>query len=102
LLADLLGDETLDLVPPTGLRRREVPFGWVEVRLLDRAASRILPCWIAWPYLAYTRRWQVLEPLRRIGVIKIEDGADWRTARPWFWTAEREASFRAMFHGLPN
>lgn len=89
-------------VPPLGMRLPEVPFGWVEVRLLDRCASRILPCWIAWPYLAWVYRWRVLEPLVRLGLVRLDDDAYWHTARPWFWTAEREASFRAMLRGLPN
>lgn len=80
------------------MRATNVPFGWVQVRLWDRCASRTLPCWIAWPYIAWLYRWSVLEPLVRIGLVKMRDGAYWNTARPWFWNAEREASFREIFN----
>lgn len=76
----------------------DVPFGWVAVRETNRNAVRIMPCWVAWPYLAWTCRWWLLEPLVRAGVLTLQDGYTWHSARPWFWNAEREASFREIFN----
>jgi len=53
------------------------PFGWVWVREFDRACARLMPWWLAWPVLAWNRRWQILEPLVRVGLLECAE-------RPWW------------------
>lgn len=79
-------------------RLRPLPFGWRWLPVLDRHAAYRVPVWMYWPAVLWINRWWALEPFVRAGLLTVREGGDWREARPWFWNAEREASFRDIFN----
>lgn len=80
-----------------------LPWGWRYLHCPHRHAAYPLPLWIYWLVSAWVYRWWALEPLVRVGILTFErEGGYWDEVRPWFWTPEREQSFREMWRGLPN
>ena len=84
----------LIVIPFIGPPLPPAPWGWRYLRLIDRRAVYLLPLWLYWPVQAWRFRWWALEPLLRVGILKLRDGDYWSNARWWCWNAERAAGWK--------